>query len=114
MNYEDKIIELFKLFKNKPYLLAKFLIKNEAFSDSFINKIIHNMEISDVGDEKVFKSIKELEKFYDSLISEDIENDNELEKSLNNKLNEFINEENYEQAAYIRDIMKEKNIKRKK
>ena len=48
MNQEDKdqlyknLVILLKMFKNRPYHLAKYLTDNTAFSQEFIKKILES------------------------------------------------------------------------
>lgn len=113
-----KLITLLKLFKNRPYHLAKYLLDNSALNDDFINHLLESKKISDLSDididiVKNFTSISQMEDFYTSLIN-DIEgkNEKEVEKELNKKLNNLIIKENFEEAAKVRDYMKRNGIKR--
>ena len=36
------LVTILKLFKNRPYHLAKYLIENKAFDQKFINRIIES------------------------------------------------------------------------
>lgn len=73
------------------------------------------LDLSDMDLEVVknFDSIAQMEDFYTSLLN-DIEgkNEKEIEINLNKKLNNLIQDENYEEAAKIRDYMKRNNIKK--
>jgi excinuclease UvrABC helicase subunit UvrB len=116
MNNEyENLIKLLKMFKNRPYHLAKYLLNNSALDKNFLSKL----NISDINDfnELNFTSIDEMENFYLSLI--DVKNlekksKEELKIELNEKLDEAIKNENYEEAARLRDYMQIKSIKRKK
>lgn len=121
MNDEEiykKLITLLKLFKNRPYHLAKYLLENSALNDDFINNLLESKKISDMSDLdmeviKNFTSISQMEDFYDSLINDmEDKNDKEIEKELNEKLNYFIDNEEYEKAAKLRDYMKRNKVKR--
>jgi hypothetical protein len=118
------LITLLKLFKNRPYHLAKFLIENSAMNEKFINNVLNSSQLNEISEKESLKedsnpnflSISQMNDFYDSLI-DDREFFNksrkDLEIELNEKLNVLIKQEKFEEAAYIRDLMKEKNIKRK-
>lgn len=113
-----RLITLLKLFKNRPYHLAKYLLDNSALSEEFTKHLLESKKISDLSETdmeivKNFTSISQMEDFYTSLIN-DIEgkNEQEIEKELNKKLNNLISKEKYEEAAKIRDYMKRNGIKR--
>jgi hypothetical protein len=122
-NSYKNLITLLKLFKNRPYHLAKFLIENSALNDKFINNVLNNTQLNDISKKETtenkelsFLNISEMNDFYDSLVDDrDYVNKShkDLEIELNDKLDKLIEEEKFEEAAYIRDIMKNKNIKRK-
>lgn len=113
-----KLITLLKLFKNRPYHLAKYLIENSAFNKEFIEHLLSSKKINDLSEvdmdiTKNFTSISEMEDFYTSLINDiDVKNEKEVEEKLNTKLNDLILKEKYEDAAKLRDYMKRNNIKR--
>lgn len=113
-----KLITLLKLFKNRPYHLAKYLIENSAFNKEFIEHLLSSKKINDLSEvdmdiTKNFTSISEMEDFYTSLINDiDVKNEKEVEEKLNTKLNDFLLKEKYEDAAKLRDYMKRNNIKR--
>lgn len=113
-----KLITLLKLFKNRPYHLAKYLIDNSAFSKDFIEHLLNSKKINDLSEvdmdiTKNFTSISQMEDFYTSLINDiDVKNEKEVQEKLNSKLNDLIKNEKYEDAAKLRDYMKRNNIKR--
>jgi hypothetical protein len=113
-----KLIELLKLFKNRPHHLAKYLLDNNALNDDFMKTISNSglltpNESIDVN--HTFISISQIEEFYKSLT--DIKNDvkktpEEIEAELNNKLDDLIRSEKYEDASRLRDYMNKQKIKR--
>jgi len=132
----DNLIILLKLFKNKPQYLIKFLLENNAFTEDFLTKAFNSTELNRLRtknedeDEKNeddifseiphFKTISSMNEYFRNIINkEDIkEEDNiyeklnkDLEKNMVEKLKEAIKSENYEEAAVLRDRMKELNIK---
>jgi hypothetical protein len=110
----ENLIKLLSLFKNKPYYLAKYLIKNSALTEDFIEKL-KDSKISELEKENInFTNIEEMENYYQSLISKNIEEKSkkDIEIELNNKLDNALILENYEEASSIRDYMRLKNIKR--
>jgi excinuclease UvrABC helicase subunit UvrB len=107
------------MFKNRPYHLAKYLIDNSAFNKSFINKIVKsgklNTEGSRTNPEIPLTSISEMDDYYNSIL-DPIKIGNktleEITKEINDKMNELIKNEKFEEAAKLRDYMTKKSIKR--
>lgn len=121
MNKSDKenLITLLKIFKNRPYHLAKYLIDNFAFTDVFLEKIRSSQKLSQLQNklqqDPEFKSISDMEEFYNSLIEEEINMKGDIEKmtqECNSKLEKLVNSEKYEEAAILRDFMKKMGIKK--
>jgi late competence protein required for DNA uptake (superfamily II DNA/RNA helicase) len=129
MNEEElyqKLVTLLKLFKNRPYHLAKYLMDNSAFNKNFLNKIskstkldelINNEEENKIPISIYFSNISQMEKFYESLLEEIKEmkskkSPKEIIEDLNSKLDELIKTEKFEEAAKLRDYMKKNSIKR--
>lgn len=121
--YKNLII-LLRIFKNRPYHLAKYLTENSAFNQEFINKIMGSEKLKELSknDEEnpnsklipvYFADINQMTDFYSSLI-DDIKSKNtdELTSELNKKLDNCIKCEQFEDAARIRDYMTRNNIKR--
>lgn len=113
--FYNKLVSLLVIFKNRPYHLAKYLQENKAFSEDFINNLIDSEKISSLSKKEIknFKSISEMEDFYTSLIN-DIEGktEKEIEKKINEKMDNLLINEKYEEAVKLRDYMKRKKIKR--
>ena len=73
-----KIVTLLKIFKNRPYHLAKYLMENNAFNKVFINKISKSNKLDEISsDEEInkylptsFNNIQHMQDFYDSLLDE--------------------------------------------
>lgn len=129
MNDEElyqKLVILLKLFKNRPYHLAKYLIDNSAFNKSFINKISKSTKLEELleNEEELnkflpvyFSNITQMEKFYESLLEEikDLQktkSQKDIVENLNSKLDELIKMEKFEEAAKLRDYMAKNSIKR--
>ena len=45
------LITILKLFKNRPYHLAKYLIENDAFNDSFNKRLLESDKLNEIGEE---------------------------------------------------------------
>jgi hypothetical protein len=115
-----KLVTLLKLFKNRPYHLAKYLIDNKALNKDFIKTVLNSSKLEDISNNEDllvnFNSIEQMEEFYSSLV--DLNNlDNktpeQITEELNLKLDNLIDNEKYEEAANLRDYMKRKKIERK-
>lgn len=121
------LVILFKMFKNKPHLLANYLLDHDAFNDFFLEKIIHSKKLNEmeeklrndknpfVEEPKHFNNISEMKKHQldilkpalNSLEKEDLKR---LEKDLNKQLKEAEEKEDYEKAVTIRDYMMMLNL----
>jgi hypothetical protein len=121
-----KIVTLLKIFKNRPYHLAKYLMENNAFNKPFINKISKSNKLDEISsDEGInkylptnFNNIQHMQDFYDSLLDEikqisTNKTKKQLESELNEKLDSYIKLEKFEEAAKLRDYMSKNSIKRK-
>lgn len=128
--YRNLVIIL-KMFKNRPYHLAKYLVENSALTEDFIKKLKNSDKLKELNeDEKsseqkllpvpvpvYFVDISQMENFYNSFI-DDIKqlskekSIEEITKDLNKKLDDLIKQEKYEEAARVRDYMNRNNIKR--
>jgi cysteinyl-tRNA synthetase len=122
----QKLVILLKLFKNRPYHLAKYLIDNAAFNKNFLNKISNSTKLEELLDNEdelnkflpvYFSNISQMEQFYESLLEEikDLQKNQSTKDicvNLNSKLDELIKSEKFEEAAKLRDYMKKNSIKR--
>jgi len=108
-----RLIILLKLFKSRHHHLAKYLIDNSALDSKFITHLLNSDKlVNEIKMDENFSSISEMEEYFNSLIDVDKKSELEIERELNDKLNNFINEENYEEAAKLRDYMIIKDVKR--
>ena len=123
------LVILLKMFKNRPYHLAKYLVENSALTDDFIKKLKSSDKLKEISEgEKseqqkalpspvYFVDISQMENFYSSFI-DDIQqlskekSIEEITKDLNKKLDDLIKQEKYEEAARVRDYMMRNNIER--
>ena len=119
------LVILLKMFKDRPYHLAKYLVENSALTEEFIKKLKNSDKLKEYDSEEkkllpgsqYFSDISQMENFYNSLI-DDINNISkgknieEITKEINNKLDFLIKQEKYEDAARMRDYMNRNNIKR--
>ena len=125
-NKEDKVynnlIVLLKMFKNKPYQLAKYLLQNDAFDSVFLEKLIHSKKLNEM-DEKLrqeknpfFEEPKHFNNYHDLRNSQNeilrpetkmLENKDlkKLEEDLNRQLYVATEKEDFEKAVSIRDYM---------
>jgi hypothetical protein len=124
MENEDlyrNLVILLKMFKNRPYHLAKYLIENSALTNEFIKKVSENSKLSEEENKSkqpiYFLDIGKMNDYYSSFTDEIklLESGKslfEIEMELNEKLNKFLLEEKYEDAARLRDYMTKNKIKR--
>ena len=120
-DFQENLINLLKLFKNRPNHLAKYLIENSALNKSFINKIIKSEKLNKMKDNKFIDTyltdISQMDDFY-SYFLDTIRTSNksieEITKEINEKMDELIRTEKFEEAARLRDYMIKKSIKRTK
>ena len=120
-NPNSNLNNLFKLFKNRPNYLTRFLLDANAFNDSFLKKIKSNSKLSEDFKESelnnYFNSIEDMKDYYSSFINElDItkkkKSKEQILEELTIKIKEAIDNENYEEAARIRDYMIRNNLKK--
>ena len=126
MENEDlykNFVTLLKLFKNRPYHLAKYFIQNDAIKEDFLSKIVNSDRLRNLKEdefsEKIFLDINQINDFFNSLTLEVkklsmFKTDDEIKVDLNNKLTELLKEEKYEEAAILRDYMFNNGIKKLK
>jgi hypothetical protein len=122
--YEKNLISFLKLFQNRPFHLAQYLIDNDCLNDDFKKSVLDsrkliqlsdNFELNDIPN-VYFLNFKEMLKFFESISNEynlNNKNDEQIYEELNSKLEEFIKQEKYEDAIKIRDYMIRNDIKRK-
>jgi cysteinyl-tRNA synthetase len=122
------LVILLKMFKNRPYHLAKYLVENSALTEEFIKKLKNSDKLKELNESEkteqkllpvpvYFVDISQMENFYNSFIDDIAQlskekSIEEITKDINNKLDELIKQEKYEEAARIRDYMNRNNIKR--
>ena len=124
MSKEEKIYKnlhlLLKMFKNRPYHLAKYLLDNDALTKNFLLKVensdkLKELESDDQKNSQIYlPTISKMEEYYNSFIDTEIKSKTleEITEYLNIKLVEYIKNEKYEDAARIRDYMIRKGIKK--
>jgi len=114
----ENLVNLLKVFKNRPHHLAKYLSDNDAFSDSFLDKL-NNNKLSNISEDDTpdsFVDINHMNEYFNSLIDgTNFEEKKSFEKvviDINFKLNKCLKEERYEEAVNIRNYMEKNNIPR--
>jgi excinuclease UvrABC helicase subunit UvrB len=120
---QSNLINLFKLFKNRPNHLVRFLLDNDALNDKFLNRVKNNMNLSnDIQESDLNKSFDSIEDMKDhfSLFINDVEiskkkkTKEELIEELTLKIKDAVDNEDYEEAARVRDYMVRNNLKKNK
>lgn len=117
------LISILKLFKNRPYHLAKYLIENNAFDPLFIKKITDSDKLNEIGeDEKntdslvkavYFIDISQMTEYFNSMLDGGLnQSKSDISKDINSKLDQCIKDEKFEEAVRIRDYMSKNKIKR--
>ena len=123
------LVILLKMFKNRPYHLAKYLVENSALTEDFIKKIKSSDKLKEINEDDksseqkllpvpvYFVDISQMENFYNSFVDDiqQLSKEKGIEEvtiELNKKLDELIKPEKYEEAARVRDYMNRNNIKR--
>jgi hypothetical protein len=117
------LVTFLKLFKNRPYHLAKFLIDKKGLTDKFKKDIINSDKLSELDNNEgknnkgiYFSSISQMEDYFQSLLeAKELKSKTpeQIESELNQKLDELLSNEKYEDAACLRDYMVMKGFKRK-
>lgn len=107
------LLILFKLFKDRPNHLARFLLENDAFNKVFLDKLNKNGKLSEIKNiddiKKDFDDIEDMKEFYNSLINTPairrrVQKD--IISEITNKIEKALEKENYEEAARLRDYLK--------
>ena len=116
------LVSILKLFKNRPYHLAKYLIENKAFNEEFLEKLTESEKLNELSKEEsnslvkavYFIDISQMSDFFNSIASEfGMTNSKvDLTTELNRKLDDCLEKERYEDAIRIRDYMNKHGIKR--
>lgn len=113
------LVNLLKVFQNKPNQLAKFLCESDGLTKNFQNKIKNSSHLQKLDELDLvphFSTIDDLNDYYNSILTGVSENNSknrdDLHKELLNKIQVAIDAENYEEAARIRDYMIKNNFKR--
>lgn len=114
--FYKRLLNLIKLFKNRPYHLTKYLIDNAALDKNFIEKLMKNKSLDEV---KLlpphFDNVNQMNDYFNSLLLDfdpEKESIEQLTEKLNQKLDQLLKDELYEEAIRVRDYMNSKNIKR--
>ena len=111
----ENLINLIKRYDGKPELLATYLLIWDALKSDFKKRVVNsdilknnttnkNRTISDIinFNQKIFEYKQEVKKTKTKKIDINIE--------YNNRLRDYLAEEDYESAALLRDLMVKYNI----
>lgn len=111
--FQNNLVNFLKLFKNRPYHLAKYLIDNSALTKDFYNRI---SKADKIENNKYFTDITEMNEFFNSLldVKKSKKSIEEITKEVNLKMDDLIKNENFEEAVRLRDYMIKNKIKRLK
>ena len=123
-NFEKNLISFLRLFQNRPFHLTKYLLENRAFNEDFIEKISNSEKLKQLSEKYdlqeipniYFLNFKDMLKFFENISNEytleDFDSKNSIDQ-INEKLDDLIKREKYEEAIRVRDYMIQNNIKRK-
>lgn len=117
LSYKN-LAQIINIFKGKPNQLAKYLIDSGAINDEFLKKIEikESYQITKTNTTVVFNGFNDVKDHYIDLV-ESILKENEdkslLEIEFNDKLDELIKLERYEEAIQVRDYMNKMGLRRK-
>jgi hypothetical protein len=111
----DKLFNFFNMFGDKKHLMIKYMLDNNIFNESFIESILNNSNFNNSVDVPNFNRIEDIFPFYNTLL-DDFDNSGDtpedISYNLNNKLDEYISKDMFEEAIRLRDYMKKNNIDR--
>lgn len=126
MELYHNLVILIKIFDGKPYTLAKYLLDNDALSNDFTKNIMNSDMIKKIKDsdtldiilnnETYLMDITDMKKMYNSFIDiKQLSNKKTIEeitKEYNDKLNDLVAQEKYEDALKVYNYMLKNNIKK--
>lgn len=126
MELYHNLVILIKIFDGKPYTLAKYLLDNDALSNDFTKNIMNSDMIKKIKDsdtldiilnnETYLMDITDMKKMYNSFIDiKQLSNKKTIEeitKEYNDKLNDLVAQEKYEDALNVYNYMLKNNIKK--
>jgi hypothetical protein len=114
--FKKNLISFLTLFKNRPNHLAKYFIENNAFSDTFMKKIMDSQSLNDGADDSniYFLNISDMNRYFSAILKKMgiDKSSEEITKEINERLDLLISEENYEEAILVREYMVQNNILR--
>lgn len=112
--FDKNLILLLNIFSDRPNHLIQFLFENDAFKQSFKNKVINSDKLNSLknfdSNKMDFGDFEEMNEFFSKLM-DNKKSKKSMEKEMNNNLFDFIYKEEYEKAAKLRDYMNKINIK---
>jgi hypothetical protein len=124
--YKNLVIFL-KIFRNRPNHLAKYLIDNLALDDNFMESISNSEKLNKIDPNEphsyfsdsvkietpYFSNFEEMNEYYNEMMIQDLkllQDPEKIKEEINQKLSESIDNEEYEEAARIRDYMRRNKI----
>jgi excinuclease UvrABC helicase subunit UvrB len=103
----NRVLAFIKLFNSTPYHFANFILENDILSKNFI-QILENMEdiILEENNDLVFSSIDDMKTHYNKILSLTKNVSEDVISDLKQELTDAIEEENFERARELRDLLK--------
>ena len=112
--FDKNLILLLNIFSDRPNHLIQFLLENDAFKQAFKNRVIKSDKLNSLKDfdsnKMDFADFTEMNDFFSKLM-DNKKSKKSIEKEMNEKLFEMIYNEDYENAAKLRDYMNKIKIK---
>ena len=118
MNDLKNLINLLKKFDGKPETLANYLILWDALKSDFKKRVINSEVLENLDKVKKPRTINDIINNNQKLLDPKVEVKKIKNKKINvneeynKKLQEYLNLEDYESAALLRDLMLKHNIKK--
>lgn len=110
----NNLVTLLKMFVNRPWYLAKFLIENGAMNKHFLKRIMNNKHLENFIDNANFiDNISDMDEYYTKYIKKTNLSKEDQVEYFNRILNDLIKNDEFEDAIKLRDYMLNKKIPRK-
>lgn len=111
----DKLYNFFNMFGDKKYIMISYMLDHNVFTNDFINNILNNKKFDNIIDVPQFDKMENILPFYNTILDnfEDCgDTIEEITLNLNNKMDEYIYKDMFEEAIRLRDYMKKNKIER--
>lgn len=122
--YKKHLVALLYVFKDKPNILANYILDHESLKKRFVDKIKESDKLARISEsldnneyvKPFFINLEEMQKYFNSLFGADEKENTKKQvnpilgasstkEALFNQLKNAIDEEDYEKASKLRDYM---------